>query len=85
MFLDKYLITKNVQNISINIRRVDTALISGVIPNLTIEYIFTGNVTLLGPDVKKVTTKSSKESVNANKNDAMIAGLIKGKMINLII
>ncbi len=85
MFLDKYLITKKVQNISINIRRVDTALISGVIPNLTIEYIFTGNVTLLGPDVKKVTTKSSKESVNANKKDAIIAGLIKGKMINLII
>jgi hypothetical protein len=68
--------------ISINI--VETAFISGVIPNLTIEYILTGKVTLFGPDVKNVTTKSSSDNVNANKKEAIIAGLRKGKTISLI-
>tara|TARA_A100001015_G_scaffold317492_1_gene434605 strand:- start:300 stop:518 length:219 start_codon:yes stop_codon:yes gene_type:complete len=64
---------------------VETAFISGVIPNLTIEYIFTGNVTLFGPEVKKVTTKSSSDNVNANKKDAIIAGFRNGIIINFII
>ena len=68
--------------ISINI--VETAFISGVIPNLTIEYILTGKVTLFGPDVKNVTTKSSSDNVNASKKEAIIAGLRKGKTISLI-
>ena len=64
---------------------VETAFISGVIPNLTIEYIFTGNVTLFGTEVKKVTTKSSSDNVNANKKDAIIAGFRNGIIINFII
>jgi len=55
---------------------VDAALISGVIENRTIEYIFTGNVTVFGPDVKTVIQKSSSESVKVNSAAAISPGRI---------
>ena len=38
---------------------VETALISGVTPSLTIEYIFIGSVVEPGPEVKLAITRSN--------------------------
>ena len=50
------------------------AFTSGVTENLIIEYILTGNVTVSGPDVKNVITKSSNDKVKANNPPAMKLG-----------
>ncbi len=44
---------------------VESALISGVTPNFTIEKTLSGNVVLCGPATKKLMTTSSRERVNA--------------------
>jgi len=55
-------------------KSVEIALITGEMPNLTIENICNGNVVELGPATKNVMTKSSIERVNAMKNAATIPG-----------
>ena len=59
-------------------RIVDAAFTSGVTENRTIEYTFTGKVTVSGPEVKKVMTKSSSERVNARSAPATSPGSIHG-------
>jgi len=68
---------RNAKKVSIsvnNISTVDAALISGVTEKRTIEYIFTGNVTVFGPEVKKVTIKSSNDKVNESNAPAIKPG-----------
>ena len=60
---------------------VETALISGVTPSLTIEYIFIGSVVEPGPEVKLAITRSSSDIVNDNNQPETIAGSIIGKVI----
>ena len=61
---------------------VDTALISGVTPSLTIEYIFIGSVVDPGPEVKLAITKSSSDIVNDNSQPEITAGNMIGSVIN---
>ena len=61
---------------------VETALISGVTPSLTIEYIFIGSVVEPGPEVKLAMTRSSSDMVNDNSQPATTAGNIIGNVIN---
>ncbi len=62
---------------------VDTALISGVTPSLTIEYILIGSVVEPGPEVKLAITRSSRDKVNANSQPDTIAGKMIGNVINM--
>lgn len=69
-------------------RSVEIALITGDIPNLTIENICNGSVVEPGPATKKVMTKSSIDNVNAMKNAATTPGKAMGiitflKVVNL--
>lgn len=63
--------------------KVDNALISGVTPNLIIEYINIGRVVDEdpAPEVKKAMMNSSKDSVKDNKEPAITPGNIIGKVI----
>ena len=60
---------------------VEMAFISGVTPNLIIEYTFKGNVVDPTPEVKKAIIKSSQEIVNAKSAPAITPGIIKGRVI----
>ena len=62
---------------------VETALISGVTPSLTIEYILIGSVVEPGPEVKLAITRSSSDMVNANSQPDTIAGKMIGNVINI--
>ena len=64
-------------------RIVETALISGVTPSLTIEYIFIGRVVDPGPEVKLAITKSSRDKVNDKSHPATTAGRIMGRVIKI--
>ena len=63
--------------------KVDKAFISGVTPNLIIEYINIGRVVELdpAPEVKNAIINSSTDKVEANKQPANTPGNIKGKVI----
>ena len=63
---------------------VANALISGEIPNLTLEKISIGRVVAPGPDTKLEITKSSRERVNASNHPETIAGKIIGRVISHI-
>ena len=69
--------------------KVDSALISGVTPNLIIEYINIGKVVEdePAPDVKNAIINSSKDRVKDNKEPAITPGKIVGRVIltNVII
>lgn len=58
---------------------VDSAYISGLIPFLTSLYIFVDSVSIPGPFVKWVITKSSSDIVNASRNPEKIPGMISGR------
>jgi hypothetical protein len=58
------------------IKTVEAAFTSGVTLNRTIEKILMGNVVEPGPDVKKVITKSSRDSVRARRAPATMPGTI---------
>ena len=62
---------------------VDSAYISGLIPFLTSLYIFVDSVSIPGPFVKWVITKSSSDIVNASRNPEKIPGMISGRNILL--
>ncbi len=62
---------------------VEAAFTSGVIENLTIEYILIGSVIVSGPDVKNVITKSSSDRVKASKPPAIRLGFKCGSQISL--
>src|SRR5688572_26225955 len=59
-------------------RIVEAALTSGVTEKRSIEYTFTGNVTVSGPAVKKVMTKSSSDKVKARSAPAIRPGCMCG-------
>ncbi len=62
--------------------RVDTALILGVTPFLIIPNTRTGKVLNPAPLVKKVITKSSRESVKASSAPPRIPGMSNGSVTN---
>ena len=68
--------------VTIRIKIVAKALISGDTPNLTLEKINMGNVVAPGPETKLEITKSSRESVNASSQPEIIAGKIIGSVIS---
>lgn len=59
---------------------LESALMSGVMPRFTEEYIKIGNVVDPGPAVKKLTTKSSKLIVKAKRAPDAIPGRMRGKV-----
>src|SRR5690606_24780392 len=59
---------------------VDAALATGVTEKRTIEYTLTGKVTVSGPEVKKVMTKSSSDRVNASSAPATTPGRMYGRI-----
>ncbi|EPS49266.1 hypothetical protein CFSAN002369_12555 [Clostridium botulinum CFSAN002369] len=59
---------------------MDSAFISGVTPNLTIENILSGKVLLSGPAAKKLIITSSKDSVKASSAPDIIPGDITGSV-----
>ena len=62
---------------------VETALISGVTPSLTIEYIFIGRVVDPGPEVKLAITRSSSDRVKDKSQPEITAGRIIGSVIRV--
>ena len=70
--------------VTITIKIVAKALISGDTPNLTLEKINMGNVVAPGPETKLEITKSSRESVKASSQPEIIAGKIIGRVISQI-
>ena len=63
-----------------NIINVESAFISGVTQNFTIEKIFSGRVTLPGPATKKLIITSSRDSVKAKSPPAITPGIIIGSV-----
>ena len=59
---------------------VDSALISGLTPNLTDDQMRIGSVVAPGPAENDAITKSSSERVNANSQPEIMAGRILGSV-----
>ena len=70
--------------VTIRIKIVAKALISGDTPNLTFEKINMGKVVAPGPETKLEMTKSSSERVKASNQPEIIAGRIIGKVMSHI-
>ena len=69
---------------TVRIISVESALTSGLIPFLAAEYIYIDRLDTPDPVLKKLMTKSSIDSVNANIAPVVIPGIISGMITFLI-
>ena len=72
----------HIPTVTIRIKIVAKALISGDTPNLTFEKINMGNVVAPGPETKLAITRSSNDKVKDKSHPEIIAGKMIGKVIS---
>ena len=57
------------------------AMVGSTLLRLIKEYICTGSVLKSGPEIKRETVKSPKETKKEKSNELVIPGLMRGKVI----